>query len=304
LAIVLRSGRAHFFLRVLRLVTASSSQEYLGQYRLLNLLHAGKTGKVWEAISDLKGGQKFAVKMLLKEFSKDKTEIGYLKREYEVGRLLDHPRCIHVYDLGTSGDNVYLAFEYWPAPNIKQNMQQLGMDKFYTMLSKVVTQAAEGLAHFHTKGWVHRDIKPENYLMNAAGDVKLIDFALAQKMRKGLAKLIPDFSKSSAIQGTQSYMSPEQIRNESLDERADVYSFGCMLFELSSGKLPFTGMSTSELLNKHLKAGPPPLQSANKNVSDQFANLVKRMLAKKADDRPANMSEFLREFYTMKIFKT
>lgn len=299
----MRSDRASTSLRVRRLVSASSSQEYLGQYRLLNLLHAGKTCKVWEAISDLKGGQKFAVKLLLKEFRKDKTEIGYLKREHEVGKLLDHPRCIHVYDLGTSSENVYLALEYWPAPNIKQNMQQMGLEKFHAILSKVVTQAAEGLSHFHSKGWVHRDIKPENFLMNAAGDVKLIDFALAQKMRKGLSKLIPDFSKSSAIQGTQSYMSPEQIRNDSLDERADVYSFGCMLFELASGKLPFTGMSTNELLNKHLKSAPPPLQSANKNVTDQFANLVKRMLAKKPEDRPANMSEFLKEFYTMKIFK-
>jgi serine/threonine protein kinase len=98
-------------------------------------------------------------------------------------------------------------------------------------------------------------------------------------------------------------MSPEQIRGLPLDERADVYSFGCMLHELLSGKLPFTGTSTNDLLMKHLKAAPPPLQAGNRNVTDAFAGLVKKMLAKQAKSRPRNMAEFLNHYKSIPLFK-
>lgn len=281
---------------------ARPTEEYLGQYRLTNLLRTGKTCQVWEAINDVKGQQRFAVKLLVEEYRTNKDELGYFKREYEVGKMLDNPRCIRIYDFGADQKNVYLAMELFQSPNVKQLIQQ-GHEDLFPLLQKFIMQAAEGLAHLHSKGWIHRDIKPDNFLMSPKGEVKLIDFALAHRRRTGLARFLPDFSKKAAIQGTRSYMSPEQIRNESLDERADVYSFGCMLHELAGGKLPFTGTSTNDLLMKHLKAAPPPLQSANRNVTDAFAALVKRMLAKKPSDRPASMVDFMRDFQGMQIFK-
>jgi len=98
-------------------------------------------------------------------------------------------------------------------------------------------------------------------------------------------------------------MSPEQIRGQHLDERADIYSFGCMIYELVGGKPPYTGNSTNDLLNKHLRSAIPPLQGANRNVTDDFAQLVRKTLAKAPDERHESMEEFLQEFRAIQIFK-
>jgi serine/threonine protein kinase len=172
----------------------------------------------------------------------------------------------------------------------------------FPRLKRVVRECCEGLAYFHSKGWIHRDIKPDNFLLPDQGSVKLIDFALAQRVRSGIWKLLPG-GKSSRIQGTRSYMSPEQIRSEALDPRADIYSFGCMLHELLGGKPPFTGTSTTDLLNKHLRNAPPNVQAANRNVTDACASLIKRMLAKTAKARPATMEEVLLEWNRIEVFK-
>ena len=114
--------------------------------------------------------------------------------------------------------------------------------------------------------------------------MKLIDLALATRVRRGLARLL---ALKSKVQGTRSYMSPEQIRGQVLDQRADVYSFGCTIHELIAGKPPFTGASSTELLNKHLKSTPPSLDALDRNVTMEFARLVRKTLAKDPAGRPA-----------------
>ena len=104
------------------------------------------------------------------------------------------------------------------------------------------------------------------------------------------------FRRRGQVQGTRSYMAPEQIRGEALDRRADVYSLGCMVYELLSGKPPFTGDSPNDLLNRHLKAPIPSVQVMNDNVMPEMADLLRRMMAKKPEDRPGSMMEVLKEF--------
>jgi serine/threonine protein kinase len=152
----------------------------------------------------------------------------------------------------------------------------------------------------HSKNWVHRDIKPENFLVNDIGETKLIDFGLAVRPAGWLAKLLQIKQKT---QGTASYMSPEQIRGGALDVRADVYSFGCVLHELVAGAPPFTGSTREDLLGKHLKAAPPPLEAADNNVSPDFAKLVRRCLAKNPDGRPASAQEVLEEYRKMRMYR-
>ena len=118
----------------------------------------------------------------------------------------------------------------------------------------MLTNAAAGLAHMHDKGWVHRDVKPDNYLINDENEVRLIDFTIAAKKTGGLGKLLGGKTK---VQGTYSYMGPEQIRGQGVDPRDDVYSFGCMAYELLAGKLPFTANTPPELLQRHLKSEAP-----------------------------------------------
>jgi eukaryotic-like serine/threonine-protein kinase len=255
---------------------------------------------VWEVIDD-GAGERLAIKLLLSDFRNNREEVGYMRHEFEVGKNLHHPRVITIRDFGVSRDNVYLAMELFPAPNIKQVIQQ-HFDTIAPMARLSIIQAAEGLAYFHEQGWVHRDVKPDNFLLKPTGEVKLIDFALAQRRRGGLMRF---FSRTtSKIKGTRSYMAPEQIRGQSLDERADVYSFGCTIFEMLSGKPPFTGGTTAELLNKHLKAAPPSLQAVARNASDEITQLIKRMMAKSPAARPRDCNAFLQEFRGMKLLKS
>jgi serine/threonine protein kinase len=158
-----------------------------------------------------------------------------------------------------------------------------GIDRIAHLLPTIILQATEALAYFNEQRWIHRDIKPDNFLVDDDGQVKLIDFALARRKRGALGRL---FGQRSKIQGTRSYMSPEQIRKWALDERSDLYSLGCTLYHLIAGNPPFTGANTHELLKKHLRAPVPRLEAANSNVTPAFSNLIKRTMSKKAADRP------------------
>ncbi|MBL9124986.1 MAG: serine/threonine protein kinase [Planctomycetaceae bacterium] len=277
---------------------ARASQDLLGKYRLLNIVMTGQTSQVWEAIDDAQS-QRYAIKLLLSDFRKEREHVAFLKNEYAVGKSLEHPRVIRIYEYGSDKLSPYLVMELYPHPNMKQFLRR-GLAQVGYLVPQVIGQAAEALAYFNDQGWVHRDIKPDNFLVSPQGDVKLIDFAMATKPKTGLMKL---FARKTKTQGTRSYMSPEQIRGLALDTRADVYSFGCTIFELVGGRAPFTGGSSNELLMKHLKSPPPPLGAANPNVTPEFADLVKKTLAKRPEQRPESMSEFLREFRSLRVFK-
>jgi len=243
--------------------------------------------------------QRVAMKLLLADFRYNRQEVGFMRHEYRVGRDLSHRRVIKMHEFGIDGKNVFVAMELFASPNLKQIIQG-NFDSLAPVIRECIIHAAEGLAYFHTQGWIHRDIKPDNFLMAPNGDVKLIDFALAVHRPGFLRRL---FGRSGKIQGTRSYMSPEQIRGKTLDERADIYSFGCMLFELLCGKLPFTGNSTADLLNKHLRLPPPSIQAVNRSVSDSLAALIRRTMAKTPAGRPRDMQEFLQEFHPLELFK-
>lgn len=277
---------------------AFGSQQRIGTYRLLNVIMTGQTSQVWEAMHD-SSGTRYALKMLLTDFRRDREQIGYLKQEWEVGSKLKHPNVINLVDFSPKGESPYLVMEYFPWPNIKQYINA-GVERFAFMLPQIIERAAMGLAYFNEQGWIHRDIKPDNYLLTDEGDVRLIDFALGMRPKKGLAKM---FATKTKVQGTRSYMSPEQIRGQLLDQRADVYSFGCTAYEMVTGKRPYTGVSANDLLMKHLKSAPPPADATNRNVTPEFTLLLQRMIAKKPEKRPESMTQFLTEFKAMRVFK-
>src|SRR5205823_3415522 len=138
-----------------------------------------------------------------------------------------------------------------------------------------------------------KDIKPDNILVNSLGDTKIIDFAIAKRIQKPGGFLSRLFKKKGRVQGTPSFMSPEQIKNEHVDGRADVYSYGCTLYELTTGRPPFRGTSQGDLLTRHLVEKPAPLIAHNPDVTDEFSNFVLRLIAKKREDRPASFHEVL-----------
>ena len=231
------------------------AQTCLGSYRLLKVVHTSQNGQLWQAYDD--GRQRMVgIKAILPKAANDSEQVGYLRQECKVGLEIKHPRVIEVYSFAIDRGTPFLAMEWFPAPNLKKRIRtKEDREKILPFLPTIVEQAAEGLGWMHTKGWVHRDIKPENFLVNDAGQVKLIDFGLAQRPSGLLSKIMPFKPKR---QGTPSYMSPEQIRCGALDQRADVYSFGCVLHELVAGAPPYTGSTQDELFGKHLKARSRP----------------------------------------------
>ena len=270
----------------------------IGPYRLLNVVHTSQTCKIWQAYDDAKQ-RKVGIKTLRDEYRKNREQIGYLRWEYTVGGKLRHPRLIEVITFDSDRGCPYVAMEWFQAPNMKHWIRQ-GTEEIAHLLPKVVEQAAEGPGCMHTAGWVHRDVKPDNYLVAENGTVKLIDFALAQRSRRGLSKL---FAPKSKVQGTKSYIAPEQIRGSAVDQRADIYSFGCTIHELFAGKPPFTGNSPNELLKKHLKASPPSLEGLNENIAPGFAQLVRSCLAKDPASRPDSFEDFIVALRMNRVFK-
>jgi len=271
---------------------------YLGPYRLLNLVYSGATTQVWQAIYD--GDQRYyAVKVLLERYRRDREHLRYLKREYQVGHNLNHERLIRLIHFDGNRTCPFLVMEWFPAPSMRALIQQ-GQELSPKVLTQIILQATEAVAYLHSAGWVHRDIKPDNFLVSPSGEVKLIDFALAQRMPNVLTRM---FSFGKRIQGTQSYMSPEQIRGSCVDGRSDLYSLACTFYHLLGGQPPFTGSSTPELLSKHLRAVPPPLERFNPQVQPGFSELLRRALAKRPLDRPGSVAEFLVQLQTTPIFR-
>lgn len=277
---------------------SQAASRTVGPYRLINLVYTGATTQLWQAIHE--GDHRYyAVKVILEQYRTSREHINYLRREWEVGRQLDHPRIIRVYKLDLKAPWPYLAMEWFPAPSMRSWIQR-GLGGLVEHLEEVIVQATEALAYMHSQGWIHRDVKPDNFLVAPSGDVKLIDFALARRRPGLLARLVPWGRK---IQGTQSYMSPEQIRGQTLDVAADVYSLGCTFFHLLAGQPPFSGASTAELLHKHLRAAPPSLERFNPAVHPDFADLVRQMLAKNPRERPASAQAVLEQLRRIHILR-
>lgn len=276
----------------------ASKNEILGNYRMYHLIRAGALYEIW-AVRPVSGTDIFAVKWLPADSPKfSRQGVAELKHEYNVGKMLVHPGVIKTHEYGNCSNGAYLVMEFFKTPNLKQQITA-DLKALQWRLKELLTNAAAGLSYMHEQGWVHRDIKADNYLASETNEVRLIDFTIAAKKTGGLAKM---FGSKTKVQGTYSFMAPEQIRGQGVDPRDDIYSFGCMIYELLTGKAPFTANTPNELLQKHLKARPPSLTVADSNIHPDFANYVTGMLAKKRESRPDSMKEIMMKIRTEPIF--
>jgi serine/threonine protein kinase len=274
-------------------------QQFVGSYRMYHLIRAGAVYEIW-AVRPVSETTAYAMKWLPPGSKYSRTTVAELRHEYHVGSSLDHPNVIKTYGFGNTSNGAYMLLELFKVPNLKQQIISGGYKKLQHRAKAVLAAAAAGLAHLHDRGWVHRDIKPDNFLVRDDDVVKLIDFNLTRKPAGALSKLFG--GKTKVVQGTHSYMSPEQIRGQPLDARADIYSFGCTVHEFFTGKPPFTAGSPNELLQRHLSSKPQPLTVFDKNITPEFAAYVQRMMAKDPQQRPASMKEVMMEIKTQKIF--
>lgn len=272
--------------------------EVIGGYKVLKHMWTGQTSQLFEVV-EVSSGRHFAMKLLLPERVHDPVHRNFLFHEAEVGKQLAHPNIIRIIKVERSTNNPHFVMEYFPAGNLKMRIMRKEHDFLREKGLDILKQAATGFAFMNAKGWVHRDVKADNILVASSGDVRIIDFALAQRMPTGLAKF---FRRKAKPAGTRSYMSPEQIRGQPLDGRADIYSFGAMCYEMVTGRPPFRAASSQELLTKHLTEKPISPKFYNPDVTEQFAELVLHMLAKKKEDRPRDFHDVLMKLRSIRVY--
>ena len=273
----------------------------IGGFKYVRTIHPGNTSTVLEVVQE-STGRRFALKQLNPSRAEDPSERRVFAFEAKLGQTLRHPNLIRVHEYFRDQVQPYFLMDLFPSYHLKLPIARPSVYPMpVTQFHKILEQVANALTYMHESGWVHRDVKPENVLVNRSGEARLIDYALTRRKVKGLARL---FRRRGPIQGTRSYMSPQQIRAEFPLPSDDVYSFGVTCYELACGRPPFRANSENELLNKHLKERPVPLTAHNKAVTPEFNDLVMSMLKKKPEERLPDLREFMGRFRGVRIYAT
>ncbi|HEX4422373.1 MAG TPA: protein kinase, partial [Kofleriaceae bacterium] len=253
----------------------------LGQYRITGTLGVGGMGVVYKAEHTLLG-RAAAVKILLPEFSGNQEVVTRFFNEARAAAAIRHPGIVEIYDFGWHTDgSAYLVMEYLRGESLAARIKHGGIAAGSAMI--IARQIAGALAVAHRSGIVHRDLKPENLFLEpdvdvAGGErVKLLDF--------GIAKLAADsdqhrMTRPGAVLGTPTYMAPEQCRGEPVDHRADLYSLGCIMFELCTGRPPFVGRGMQEVFVAHLEDTAPAMSSLVRGIPRGLDLLVQQLLVK------------------------
>ena len=263
--------------------------ETISHYKILELIGEGGMGQVWRA-TDTKLNRDVALKILPEQFASDSQRMGRFQREAEVLASLDHPNIGQIYGIEEAGQTKALVLQLIEGPTLAERIAQGPIPVEETL--KIALQIAEGLEAAHEKGVIHRDLKPANIKINPEGQVKILDFGLA----KALEGEAPDSSLSQSptltnaatqagvILGTAAYMSPEQARGETTDKKADVWAFGCVLFEMLTRQATFGGKTVSDVLAGVLRIDPE-WKSLPPNLHPRIRLLLERSLEKESKDR-------------------
>ena len=262
-----------------------------GRYRVISRLAAGGMGTVYRG-ERVQLGKSVAIKFLHSSFAAEKEFLRRFEVEAKAMSRLSHPHCVSVIDFGVEGAP-YMVMEFVQGETLRSVIDRGPLPPGRAVT--IVRQILAGLAHAHGQGIIHRDVKPANIILGEATGTgehaRILDFGLA-KLRDSAAA--NDQSMASMAVGTPSYMSPEQIRGEKVDGRADVYAAGVLLFELITGKKMFTADETFEILKMHLELPPPTIASAmpSAGVSKDLEDALARALKKKPDERYQTAAEF------------
>jgi serine/threonine protein kinase len=278
------------------------AEEIIGGYKLVACMNTGQSSQVWEVV-EATSHRHFAMKILLPEKAEDRDIRRLILHEANVGKQLAHQNIIKIVATGTKEKVPYYVMEYFPAGSLKIRLIRKQFDFIRERIHSILKQAAIGLAYMNASGWVHRDVKPDNLLVNSAGELRVIDFALAQRVEGKGNFLTRMLRRKPIVQGTRSYMSPEQIRGEPLDSRADIYSYAASAYELTTQRPPFRGMNAQDLLQKQITEKAISPQMHNPELTDEFSSLMLKCLSKKRDARPESFHEVLKALNTMRIYK-
>jgi serine/threonine-protein kinase len=278
------------------------SEILFGQYLVLDKIGEGGMGKVYKA-AQVRTGRLVALKVVRAQLMSNKTVVSRYKREAAASATLNHPNIVTLLDADEAQGRYFLAMEFVYGSDLSRMVKEFGPLPS-TEACEYVRQAALGLQHAHDHNLIHRDIKPSNILVSgerAAPDtggvatVRLLDMGLVRSLVEDDDASKTELTRDGTVVGTPDYMSPEQAKNSSgVDHRADVYSLGCTLFYLLTGKPPFPDGSPIDKLLRHQLDPPPDVRKQRPDVPFEVVNLVNKMLAKRPEDRVQTAAEVAR----------
>jgi serine/threonine-protein kinase len=268
----------------------------LGRYEVRSLLGAGGMGEVYLA-QDSSLNRKVALKVLPADVAANQDRMRRFKQEATAAASLNHPNIAHIYEVGIESDLNFIAMEYVDGLTLREKFKD---DEELPKLLRALQHVADGLAKAHDVGIVHRDLKPDNIMITSDGHAKILDFGLAKLIEPTMSgtssseePTILQHSTPGLILGTLGYMSPEQAQGKSkeIDHRSDIFSFGCILFEVITGRKAFAGKDQIEVLNKIIREPAPPLSSFISNAPPDLQRIVRRCLAKDPNERYQNIKD-------------
>ena len=255
-------------------------------------------GVVWKAL-DTELHRYVALKVLSPELTNNEERRRRFQREAQASAALSHANIAVIHGAGEDGGVQFLVMEYVQGVTLRQHVAGSAGDPREWL--RLALQIAEGLAHAHANGVIHRDLKPDNVMVTTEGQVKILDFGLAKLLepRPGLEgeegsgsgtgtaldTISRELTRAGKVYGTVSYMSPEQARGRAVDARSDLFAFGIVLYEIVTGKLPFSGESPMDTLSASLRARPEPVVTSKPETPAELQRILDKCLEKELRDR-------------------
>ena len=265
-------------------MTPPLAGELLDHYHLDDAVARSGMATIFRA-TDQRNGQQVAIKVPHPEVESDPALFDRFRREEEIGRRLDHPGVMKVFPKEDS-NQVYMVMEWVDGKLLRQLLQQERKLPLEQTVS-ILLQICDVLEYVHKHDVVHRDLKPENVMIDDQGRIKLIDFGIAASA--GARRLT--FANFSKTMGTPDYISPEQVKGKRGDVRSDIYALGVMLYEMSTGALPFSGPNPFAVMNSRLLNSPVPPRELNPEISPQLQEIIYRALEREPKNRYASVRE-------------
>src|SRR6202047_3911902 len=273
----------------------------VSHYRILGKLGGGGMGVVYEA-EDLKLGRHVALKFIPENLTGDPKSLERFEREARAASLLNHPNICTIHGIEDSNGHPFIVMEKLEGESLKQCIS--GHPMATEKLLDISIQVADALAAPHAKGIVHRDIKPANIFLTPGGQVKVLDFGLA-KLVHAVGADSDEAAENSltamgVIPGTAVYMSPEQARSEEIDFRSDLFSFGVVMYEMSTGKKPFSGKNSLMTLDAVLHDKPVPPGELNPKVPVELEGIIGKAMEKDRKERYQSAAQMKADLQQLK----
>jgi serine/threonine protein kinase/tetratricopeptide (TPR) repeat protein len=250
---------------------------FAGRYQVIEELGRGGMGRVYKVL-DTELNEKIALKLLRPEVAADPDAVERFRHELKSARQVAHKNVCRMFDIGRADGAPYITMEFVPGEDLKRLIRKIGQMPTGRTVS-IARQIAEGLAEAHSHGIVHRDLKPQNVMVDEGGSVRIMDFGIARSLEK------KGITGAGIMIGTPEYMSPEQVEGKPVDARSDIYSLGIILYEMTTGHVPFEGDTPFTIGVKHKSEKPRDPRELNPAVPDDLARLILRSLEKDREKR-------------------